>query len=31
MPGEKISVDSEYVRKHLDDVRVDKDLSRYIL
>lgn len=31
MSGEKIAVDSEYVRKHLDDVRIDKDLSRYIL
>ncbi len=31
MSGEKISVDSEYVRAHLEDVRIDKDLSRYIL
>lgn len=30
-PGERVTVDAAYVRDHLEDVRVDKDLSRYIL
>lgn len=30
-PGEHVTVDAAYVRTHLEDVRVDKDLSRYIL
>ncbi|SHN60604.1 ATP-dependent protease ATPase subunit HslU [Desulfovibrio litoralis] len=29
--GEKITIDSNYVKEHLTDVREDKDLSRYIL
>lgn len=29
--GAKISIDKDYVREHLADVREDKDLSRYIL
>lgn len=31
MAGEKVRIDSAYVREHLDDIRIDKDLSRYIL
>lgn len=29
--GDKVSIDKDYVREHLADVREDKDLSRYIL
>ncbi len=31
MVGENVIVDRDYVRKHLEDVRTDKDLSQYIL
>ncbi len=31
MPGAQIVVNRDYVREHLDDVRQDQDLSRYIL
>ncbi len=30
-PGTEVVVDESYVREHLEDVRKDKDLSRYIL
>lgn len=29
--GETVVIDEEYVRKHLDDIRQDQDLGRYIL
>ena len=30
-PGEKISIDKDYVNQHLEELRNDQDLSRYIL